>query len=87
MLLTLFTTVSPQEITSTLKGEQKLGSSGAGGAILGGISFGLILGILAVALNYRRNHSILYGFLAFLFSEIYLIWFAITAILNILIKK
>jgi hypothetical protein len=81
MLVTLLTTVSPQEIKSTLTGEKKLGDSAAGGSIFG-ISFGLILGVLAVALNYRRNRSIFYAILAFFFSEIYLAWFAITAIIN-----
>lgn len=70
MLLTTLTTTSASNLQGMLTGQQQLGSSGGGG-ILGTI-LGLALGIFAVMLNYRRNRSIFYAILAFLFSEVYL---------------
>lgn len=73
MLLTLLNTAGPQGLQSMLTGEQNLGSSGGGGvgAIIGTV-IGLMIGIAAVVINYRRNNSFFYAFLAFIFSEIYL---------------
>jgi len=73
MLLTVLSQNTPQQLQSMLTGQQPLGSSdgGALGGIIGTI-VGLMIGIGAVMINYRRNHSFFYAFLAFLFSEIYL---------------
>lgn len=84
MLLTILSQISPQELKSKLMGEQKLTSSEDGGigSIIGSI-FGITLGIFAVVLNYRRNHSIFYAILAAMFSEFYLAYVVVT----ILFKK
>ena len=67
MIFTVLSQTTPQQLQTTLKGE----SSGGIGGIVGTI-FGFTVGILAVVINYRRNHSVLYAILAFLFSEFYL---------------
>lgn len=83
MLLTVLNTTSPQAVQSLLSGEQQLGSSGGGGvgAIIGTV-IGLMIGIAAVTINYRRNHSFFYAFLAFLFSELYLAFVFVSFLLK-----
>jgi len=80
MLITLLTNLSPA--LQTLKGgpypppypspPPHPSSSGAGILAIIGTVIGFAIGILAVVINYRRNHSFFYAFLAFLFSELYL---------------
>lgn len=84
MLVTLFAQATPQQLQAAVTGQQSLGS---GGPIIGGITIGLIIGIVAVVINYRRNHSFFYAFLAFVFSELYLLFVAISAIIGAVTGK
>lgn len=68
-------------LAPSLMGQQKLGSSGAGIGISIGSIFAFILGVTAVVINYRRNHSFFYAFLVFIFSEFYLAFVLIGAII------
>jgi hypothetical protein len=80
MLVSLLTTNTPQEIASALTGQAPLRSDGGAGII--GAVIGFAIGILAVTINYRRNHSILYAILAFFFSEFYLAYVVVGLILK-----
>lgn len=83
MLVTLLTTNTPQQLASALTGQAPLqsdGSGGVGGII--GMVFGALIVVSAVVINYRRNHSIFYAFLAFLFSEIYLVYVLVSLVLK-----
>ena len=82
MLITILSNVIPQETKPTLLGENKLqsGYSTINNTLsIIGIIFGVMVAIAAVILNYRRNHSILYALLAFLFPETYISWFVYTS--------
>ena len=83
MLVSLLTSNSPQQIASALTGQAPLKSDG--GAGIGGIVgtiIGFTIGILAVTINYRRNRSIFYAILAFLFSEFYLAFVLVGLVLT-----
>jgi hypothetical protein len=71
MLVTLLSTNTPQQLASALTGQAPLQSGRGVGEMIGAI-FGFIISISAAFINYRRNHSIFYAFLAFFFSEFYL---------------
>lgn len=71
MIITALASVGVQNIPRVLTGQQKLESGGGLGATIGSV-ISIVIGLVAVAINYRRNNSLLYAFLAFIFSEIYL---------------